>query len=228
MDVVRVVVLLGLPFNTRLPNYFFSLFRHRVNKLFSNVLGWCYPLLLQSKMKVTELKAELEVRGADTSGLKADLIERRQELVDKNGAAKEEKLKPPSSAAKSKPKSAKKPPKSASKAAAEEEDDKEAATEEPAAPPKSAAKPPKSAAKATPTKDSSKTPAKAKTPARTSPSPARSATKAASPAPAPTPAAPPAKFHYEFGGPIGAVGVMLGLPIVIYGLFFACGYSNFV
>jgi hypothetical protein len=29
-------------------------------------------------------------------------------------------------------------------------------------------------------------------------------------------------FHYEFGGPIGAVGVIFGLPIVIYALFFLC------
>eukprot|EP00636_Phaeomonas_parva_P008670 CAMPEP_0118888082 /NCGR_PEP_ID=MMETSP1163-20130328/25536_1 /TAXON_ID=124430 /ORGANISM="Phaeomonas parva, Strain CCMP2877" /LENGTH=431 /DNA_ID=CAMNT_0006826645 /DNA_START=268 /DNA_END=1563 /DNA_ORIENTATION=+ len=29
--------------------------------------------------------------------------------------------------------------------------------------------------------------------------------------------------EYEFGGPAGAVGVMVGLPLVIYGLYFACG-----
>eukprot|EP00126_Sphaerothecum_destruens_P009168 Sdes_comp20449_c0_seq1m14641 len=29
-------------------------------------------------------------------------------------------------------------------------------------------------------------------------------------------------FHYEFGGPLGALGVILGLPLVAYVLFFAC------
>lgn len=29
-------------------------------------------------------------------------------------------------------------------------------------------------------------------------------------------------FSYEFGGPIGAIGVIFGLPIVIYTLFFLC------
>ncbi len=28
--------------------------------------------------------------------------------------------------------------------------------------------------------------------------------------------------HYEFGGPIGALGVIIGLPVVIYGLYFLC------
>lgn len=31
-----------------------------------------------------------------------------------------------------------------------------------------------------------------------------------------------AKVHFEFGGPIGAVGVIFGLPLVIYALFFLC------
>lgn len=31
-----------------------------------------------------------------------------------------------------------------------------------------------------------------------------------------------AKVHYEFGGPIGALGVILGLPLVIYLLFLVC------
>lgn len=30
------------------------------------------------------------------------------------------------------------------------------------------------------------------------------------------------KLHYEFGGPIGAFGVIFGLPLVIYMLFFLC------
>lgn len=30
------------------------------------------------------------------------------------------------------------------------------------------------------------------------------------------------KIHYEFGGPIGTFFVIIGLPIVIYGLFFLC------
>lgn len=30
------------------------------------------------------------------------------------------------------------------------------------------------------------------------------------------------KVHYEFGGPLGAFGVIFGLPIVIYGLYFLC------
>lgn len=29
-------------------------------------------------------------------------------------------------------------------------------------------------------------------------------------------------IHYEFGGPIGALGVIVGLPVVIYLLYFAC------
>lgn len=28
--------------------------------------------------------------------------------------------------------------------------------------------------------------------------------------------------HYEFGGPIGAFGIVIGLPIVIYFLYFIC------
>mmetsp|Transcript_20735 Transcript_20735/g.21388 ORF Transcript_20735/g.21388 Transcript_20735/m.21388 type:complete len:441 (+) Transcript_20735:12-1334(+) len=31
-----------------------------------------------------------------------------------------------------------------------------------------------------------------------------------------------AKFHYEFGGPIGAFFIIWGLPAVIYGLYFLC------
>lgn len=31
-----------------------------------------------------------------------------------------------------------------------------------------------------------------------------------------------AEIHYEFGGPFGALAVMLGLPFVIYALFFLC------
>jgi Delta14-sterol reductase len=30
------------------------------------------------------------------------------------------------------------------------------------------------------------------------------------------------EVHYEFGGPIGALGVIVGLPVVIYGLYFLC------
>eukprot|EP01031_Cornospumella_fuschlensis_P045032 gene45032-55086_t len=33
------------------------------------------------------------------------------------------------------------------------------------------------------------------------------------------------KVHYEFGGPVGALGVIFGLPIVIYGLYFLCNDS---
>ena len=29
--------------------------------------------------------------------------------------------------------------------------------------------------------------------------------------------------EYEFGGPVGALGIIFGLPAVIYFLFFACG-----
>lgn len=29
-------------------------------------------------------------------------------------------------------------------------------------------------------------------------------------------------IHYEFGGPVGVIGVILGLPIVIYSLYFLC------
>ena len=32
-------------------------------------------------------------------------------------------------------------------------------------------------------------------------------------------------FHYEFGGPLGAFGVIVGLPLVIYLLYFACNKS---
>ena len=53
-------------------------------------------------------------------------------------------------------------------------------------------------------------------------SPARSAP---SPAPVPAPAPSPASKQpeFEFGGPVGAVGVMLGLPVVILVLYFGCG-----
>ena len=39
----------------------------------------------------------------------------------------------------------------------------------------------------------------------------------------PSKAPKPEAFEYEFGGPIGALGVMLGLPTVIYALYFTCG-----
>lgn len=29
-------------------------------------------------------------------------------------------------------------------------------------------------------------------------------------------------IHYEFGGPIGAAGIVFGLPLVVLGLFYAC------
>jgi len=35
-----------------------------------------------SKLKVTELKAELAARGADNSGLKSDLVSRLQQILD--------------------------------------------------------------------------------------------------------------------------------------------------
>ena len=33
------------------------------------------------------------------------------------------------------------------------------------------------------------------------------------------------EIHYEFGGPIGALGVIVGLPVVIYALYFLCNDS---
>ena len=33
------------------------------------------------------------------------------------------------------------------------------------------------------------------------------------------------EIHYEFGGPVGAVGVMVGLPFVVYLLHFACNHD---
>ena len=35
-------------------------------------------------------------------------------------------------------------------------------------------------------------------------------------------AAAAAKFSYEFGGPIGALGITISLPLVIYMLYFGC------
>ena len=51
-------------------------------------------------------------------------------------------------------------------------------------------------------------------PAREKPVPEKKAAKA--PAAAKEP-------HFEFGGPVGALGVMVGLPVVILVLFFGCG-----
>ena len=34
------------------------------------------------------------------------------------------------------------------------------------------------------------------------------------------------KIHYEFGGPIGAIGIVLGLPIVVFGLYFICNENS--
>ena len=33
-------------------------------------------------------------------------------------------------------------------------------------------------------------------------------------------------FEFEFGGPLGALSTMVSLPLVIYGLYFACGPSS--
>ena len=44
--------------------------------------------------------------------------------------------------------------------------------------------------------------------------------------PSPANAVPPsstADFHWEFGGPIGGLGIMVGLPTVMYFLLFSCG-----
>lgn len=99
-----------------------------------------------SKLRVVELKEELQKRGGSTSGVKADLILRLEELIgDENVSADKVDRKPePKTVASSKTLTPK-----------------------------------------TPTKEHS--------------------------------------FEYEFGGPIGALGVMIGLPGVIYMLFFVCG-----
>lgn len=34
------------------------------------------------------------------------------------------------------------------------------------------------------------------------------------------------KFEYEFGGPLGAAGIMVGLPLVVYGLYFSCASES--
>lgn len=36
------------------------------------------------------------------------------------------------------------------------------------------------------------------------------------------------KIHYEFGGPIGAFGCIVGLPVVIYALYFVCNEERCV
>jgi anti-sigma factor RsiW len=175
-------------------------------------------LFSKAKMKVSELKAELETRGGDTSGLKADLLERLQGLVDSKDAAAKANEAEEFSAKPRLPKSAAKLKSAAKVAKATEEEEEEGA--EPTAP-KSATKAPKSAAKAP--KSTAKAPKSAtKTPAK-KPAPAAAAASPVAAAAAPVAAAVAAEFHYEFGGPIGAVGVMVGLPVVIYGLFFACG-----
>ena len=66
------------------------------------------------------------------------------------------------------------------------------------------------------------------TPRRRTPSPTpkwrlaspKRATTRASAAPA---AAAVKPVHYEFGGPLGAFGIMAGLPAVVLGLYFGCG-----
>jgi delta14-sterol reductase len=36
------------------------------------------------------------------------------------------------------------------------------------------------------------------------------------------------EVHYEFNGPIGAVGIIVGLPLVIFGLYFGCNAQQVV
>ena len=36
------------------------------------------------------------------------------------------------------------------------------------------------------------------------------------------------KIHFEFGGPLGAAGIVIGLPFVILGLFFVCNADRCV
>ena len=56
----------------------------------------------------------------------------------------------------------------------------------------------------------------------TSPAPAPEAPKVIEAAAAPQ-IVEQKHFHFEFGGPIGAIGIMVGLPVIIYGLYFTCG-----
>jgi len=62
-------------------------------------------------------------------------------------------------------------------------------------------------------------PKRSKSPARAS----KSNGGGRKPAAAPAPAAAAAHEGYEFGGPIGAVGTMVMLPVVVYALYFLCG-----
>lgn len=72
--------------------------------------------------------------------------------------------------------------------------------------------------KATPKR--SRTPSKSSAPKR-SPTPSKRKTKPVAETHDDSP-------HYEFGGPVGAFGTMVFLPIVVYGLVFLCGPSECV
>jgi cell division septation protein DedD len=115
-----------------------------------------------SKLRVAELKDELQKRGASTSGVKSELLSRLEELVAK-----------------------------------ESEVDSNSTTNH--------------------SVESNS--------ANTSPSKKATSSVSSSPSKKTSPKHSQAShFEYEFGGPIGALGVMVGLPGVIYMLFFACGY----
>jgi hypothetical protein len=128
-----------------------------------------------------------------------------------------------------------KPPRSASKKAATPKENKATpkSASKKAATPKESKVTPGSASKKPTTPKESKT-----TPNESTPAPRRSPNQnqtedAPNPQTAELPqsgTAPEIKkeFNYEFGGPVGALGVMFGLPTVIYGLFFFCGGTESV
>lgn len=202
-----------------------------------------------SKMKVAELKAELIKRGDDGSGLKADLVMRlvfllRSELAALSAtsavapAAGVDAI--PATETKAAKSTPKKPETIAKSSDASSQKSEPTAKKTESTPKKSEPTPKKAEPtpkKTEPTPKKPATPAKKETPAKkATPKGDDDSDSSSSPLVPPEPTLPPTllarkpvapeatkKFHFEFGGPVGAVGVMVGLPLVTFGLFFSCG-----